>query len=485
MVLSADEGGSIDRHNDRNGKVDLRKFSMQSIIATRVRSTEFAKVIDTEDDLKEFQQHLKEVVEGAAFRGSQRSGQFLRYIVDQAIAGHFDALKERSIGVELFKRSPTYDTGEDAIVRVTASDVRRRLLQHYGSQMTASEFRIGLPPGNYIPEITRQSFAKEGRTLPVPIPVAPEKTLELPPVDPQDLEISEMTRHFRRPGVNWLLLAGLFVLLNIAVWIVFGGRLLAKNGTPAAILPWSTIFHLQHATFLVTCDPNIAEIQGLTGLSISASEYANQQYLPQPGSLPPDVMRIIRDVLRGDKAANVDTPIVASVAALAQANAEKISVRPARELRLADLDTDNNFIFLGSPRSNPWTSLFSEQLDFKIIFDKASHQEIILNQHPHIGEPMVFVPTAKGFATGNSFAVISFVQNPNHAGQILMLAGANAEGTKAAGELVTDMRNLSTALDHCGIHTSDPVQHFQILLRLQTMAGSPTSFDVASCHLLP
>src|SRR5882762_583280 len=105
--------------------------------------------------------------------------------------------------------------------------------------MTASEFRIGLPPGNYIPEITRQSFAKEGRTLPVPIPVAPRETLELPSFDPRDLEISEMTRHFHRPGANWLLLAGLFVLLNIAVWIVFGGRLFAKNGAPTAILPWS------------------------------------------------------------------------------------------------------------------------------------------------------------------------------------------------------------------------------------------------------
>lgn len=274
MVLSTNEGDSIDRHNDQNGKVDLRKFSMQSIIATRVRSTEFAKVIDTEDDLKEFRQHLKEVVEGAAFRGNQRSGQFLRYIVDQAIAGHFDALKERSIGVELFKRSPTYDTGEDAIVRVTASDVRKRLSLHYGSQGTASDFRIGLPPGNYIPEITRQSFAKEGRTLPVPIPVAPEEALELPPFDPRGREVSETTRHFHHPGVSWLLLAGLFVAVNIAVWVIFGGRLLAKNATPSAILPWSAIFHLQHATSLVTCDPNIAEIQGLTGLSISASEYA-------------------------------------------------------------------------------------------------------------------------------------------------------------------------------------------------------------------
>ena len=57
------------------------------------------------------------------------------------------------IGLELFERSPAYDTGEDAIVRVTASDVRKRLLQHYGKYGAASEFRISLPLGSYIPEI--------------------------------------------------------------------------------------------------------------------------------------------------------------------------------------------------------------------------------------------------------------------------------------------------------------------------------------------
>ncbi len=102
-------------------------------------------------------EHIKEVVEGEAFKGSHRSVQFLKYIVDQAIAGHFECLKERVIGVELFRRPPSYDTGEDAIVRVTASDVRRRLLQHYGRYGNTSKFRIQLPLGSYIPEITRES----------------------------------------------------------------------------------------------------------------------------------------------------------------------------------------------------------------------------------------------------------------------------------------------------------------------------------------
>jgi hypothetical protein len=75
------------------------------------RTTEIARIVET--DITSLQQHLKEVIDGAAFRGSHRSGQFLKYIVEQAIAGHFDSLKERFIGVELFGRSPSYDTGEE------------------------------------------------------------------------------------------------------------------------------------------------------------------------------------------------------------------------------------------------------------------------------------------------------------------------------------------------------------------------------------
>ena len=130
---------------------------MHITVPTDPRTSEIGKILETEKDIELFQQHLKEVIEGAAFKASQRSGQFLKYIVDQAIAGHFESLKERVIGIELFGRSPSYDTGEDAIVRVTASDVRKRLLQHYGKDGATSEFRISLPLGAYIPEIARRT----------------------------------------------------------------------------------------------------------------------------------------------------------------------------------------------------------------------------------------------------------------------------------------------------------------------------------------
>src|SRR5215469_8842451 len=74
---------------------------------------------------------LQAIVASPAFKGSRRSQQFLSHIVEKTLSGHTDELKERSLGVELFGRSTSYDTGEDAIVRVTASDVRKRLHHFY------------------------------------------------------------------------------------------------------------------------------------------------------------------------------------------------------------------------------------------------------------------------------------------------------------------------------------------------------------------
>src|SRR6516162_5627526 len=100
----------------------------------------------------ELRSHLHEIINGAAFKGSHRCQAFLKHVFDLALHGDPADLRERSIGVALFGRSATYDTADDAIVRVTASDVRKRLLQHYGNAETESRVRITLPPGSYLPE---------------------------------------------------------------------------------------------------------------------------------------------------------------------------------------------------------------------------------------------------------------------------------------------------------------------------------------------
>jgi hypothetical protein len=468
-------------------------FAMRQSTHNGDRTLEIARIIGTEQNVASLQTHLKEIIDGAAFKGSHRSGQFLKYIVDQAIAGRFEALRERAIGIELFGRSPSYDTGEDAIVRVTASEVRKRLLQHYGASGPGSEFRISLPAGSYVPEIIRTphygekaeangTIAEPGVASPIVLEPPVSSPLNLP--DPTARPHNLPTDVTSRLSNKWALFAVACLVLNIALWGIFVLVSRPTRAPSARILPWAAFFHTDRPTILVTSDPNIAEIQGLTKTTVSASDYANQRYLPLVGSVSPEILHFSRDILRGDKAANVDTPIIANVAELGRENSAKISVRPARDLRLSDLDTESNFIFLGSPRSNPWTGLFSDQLDFRFQLDGTSQQEIIENARPRSGESASYIATAKGYETGESFATISFLANPDHVGQLLLLGGVNAEGTKAAGELVTNTQALSTVLTQCGIRSSLPTQHFQLLLRVNVMAGSPRNFEVLACHVL-
>jgi|GEM_PF-661275 len=465
---------------------------MLSSSSTDTRIAEIAKITETKGGLASLQQHLKEVIEGAAFKGSHRSGQFLQYIVDQAIAGRFDSLKERVIGMELFGRSASYDTGEDAIVRVTASDVRRRLLQHYGRYGAASGFRISLPSGSYIPEIVRDPLGEAGLSEMVAKPNDPGTSLPESGLVVEKLVVDAPT--FRqlettRPKVDaWRLLLPfgiLFVTLNLALWGIFWSRSSHLEAAHISSLPWTALFGSSHAIELITSDPNIVEIQQITGSEVSVSDYANHNYIPVPNKLTPEQNYFCRTILRGDKASEVDVPIAAKVAELAQANSKTIEVRAARSIQLTDLKSDNNFVFLGSPRSNPWSALFSDQLDFRFAVDKNSHSEFIRNFHPRQGEQSEYVPSALGWATGDSYAIMALVKNPDQNGQVLLLAGANEEGTEAAGKFATDLPRLSTELRKCGITPSGPLRYFEMLLHLNTMAGIPNNIDLVACHILP
>jgi hypothetical protein len=152
---------------------------------------------------------------------------------------------------------------------------------------------------------------------------------------------------------------------------------------------------------------------------------------------------------------------------------------------LADFKTEDAFILFGSPRSNPWMELFENQLDFSFKFDETRKSEFILNKRPRSGEATSYVPTAEGWGTGQAYAILALVANPSQGGQVLLLAGSDAEATEAAGKLATDLPQLTRTMKAHGFDPNGPTRHFEILLRVSTMAGSSNTFDVIAFHVLP
>ncbi len=95
-------------------------------------------------------EHLEEILRGAAFSGSRRSQEFLRYVVEETLAGRGAGIKERNIAVDVFARGAAFDSQNESIVRVKAAEVRKRLTHAYEAMPDGSP-RIELPVGTYQP----------------------------------------------------------------------------------------------------------------------------------------------------------------------------------------------------------------------------------------------------------------------------------------------------------------------------------------------
>jgi TolB-like protein/Tfp pilus assembly protein PilF len=125
-------------------------------------------------------EHLEQILSSRTLVGSRRTQDFLRLIVTHALEGDIDSLRERMIGAELFGRPISYDTGNDSVVRVRASEVRRKLAQYYDNEAARqpSEVRIELPSGSYVPRFHFASTPRQNGVANVPDSSA------APPADP-------------------------------------------------------------------------------------------------------------------------------------------------------------------------------------------------------------------------------------------------------------------------------------------------------------
>jgi hypothetical protein len=420
------------------------------------------KIIEIAPQALALKAHVRQIVDSSAFRNSRRSQEFLRFIVDRALDGHFDELKERSLGVELFGRAPSYDTGGDSIVRVTARDVRKRLSQFYAESGFDSGFRVELPPGSYIPEFRKVNAFPTDVATPV---------LETPAT-------------IQRKSVLRIGIALLLAIAAAGLAVQFWNERSSIAASHA--LPWSVLSQPNRQIHVIFCDPDIVNIQRLLNFSISLSDYANQRYWPKSELQNPETQHILLAAsFRGANVAAVDAGIALKILGLSGLGPKfTMDTRTARSVRLADFKTDDSFVLLGSPRSNPWVELFQDQLDFRFEFDGVRKAEFLRNKHPRAGEASIYVPTAEGWDTGQAYAIVALVDNPNQGGQVLLLAGSNAEATEAAGKLATNQALLAQTLRSHGIDPHGQRRHFEVLLRVSTMAGSPNTFEVIACHVL-
>ncbi len=92
----------------------------------------------------------RRISESAAFKHSERRQNFLRYIVEEALAGRADRLKGYVIATEVFGRPASFDPQIDPIVRIEAGRLRDKLHEYYATEGRADTIVIDLPKGSYV-----------------------------------------------------------------------------------------------------------------------------------------------------------------------------------------------------------------------------------------------------------------------------------------------------------------------------------------------
>jgi hypothetical protein len=92
---------------------------------------------------------LERIGRSATIKRAERLIQLLNFLVETTLSGHSDYLKETTIGVSVFGRSPDYDPKTDTIVRSQAWRLRAKLSDYYASEGAEDSVIISVPKGQY------------------------------------------------------------------------------------------------------------------------------------------------------------------------------------------------------------------------------------------------------------------------------------------------------------------------------------------------
>ncbi|MEO7275311.1 MAG: hypothetical protein ABIX28_16045 [Vicinamibacterales bacterium] len=142
---------------------------------------------------------LAKLLESSAFANAERARSLLKFVVEEAVGGRLDRLKEYTIGAEALGKGDSFDPRTDPIVRAEASRLRGRLERYYASDGLTDPIVVILPKGGYVPRFQERSAAVD--------PAPPAAGPSAPPGS---------RWHERLP---WLLLAVAVVGGALAVWL--------------------------------------------------------------------------------------------------------------------------------------------------------------------------------------------------------------------------------------------------------------------------
>jgi hypothetical protein len=420
------------------------------------------RIAGTQDSIEHDEHSLlvERIIASVSFRRAGRLKDLLRYLADMSIRGQTSDLTEQHIGQAVFGKSADYSPVEDSSVRVHIRQLRLKLHEYFDSEGREEAVIVEIPKGSY---------ALTFHAIPVIAPVVPE--VHALPEPPPKSKFTTL-----RTLAPWIVIAVLSLLL-IFRWN--RDRVLAGGPPP---WPLSAVFANGHRSHIVLADATYGIRRLLSGQPASVENYIKRDFQQRANS----GLEGENDNYIAQYTANAlltswaDVAISSRFLKLMPNHLENISIQSARHLQLRDLD-DGNYIFVGSPASNPWVLLFENRLNFREIRSNevSGAAKSFLNKKPRPGERNAYQGLSRTGVDGEDFATIALLPADSGRGNILIIQGLQQEATEAAGLLLADEGGRKKLKKALGLEAepADPV-YFEVLLRIRAVAGSPDAISV-------
>lgn len=415
----------------------------------------------------EMSQLVERICSSRHLRRSQRLSAFLTFICAETLSGNRDTICEQIIGQRVFGRAADYDPTSDNIVRVEASQLRKRLESYFADEGLNESVIIRVPRGGYVPVFEPAPRVE----APLPVPADP-----LPPA----ASSRGGNRRFLTLGIAALALltAGVVLYQRLRPSETPGVQTSQVQRPPLFAAFWSRIFDDHRPTLLCVADSNLSLLQDLRGESISLTDYTSGQYLAslRNGAGNQESGRILSEIASRYYTSLGDVTAIARLM-MVNWNRGPVSVRYARDLNIRDLRS-GNAILLGSARSNPWVGLLDRKRRFHIEHDTKLNRPILRDSRPAHGKPSVYPCGLKGEKPYDAYGIASLVPNLEGTGDAILVAGSNMQGTEAATEFLTNSATFEEFLRKIGWKADRPLPVFEVVVKLVTIGGSPISSEI-------
>ena len=384
-------------------------------------------------------QELDRILASRHFKGAARSRQFLQYVVQHKLDGHLENLKERTIGTELFQRSPDYATGDDPVVRVRAGEVRRRLDQYYQESPEQSPVSIRLSVGSYSPIF--EWTADKASDKPSGKLFAKAEPLSATPMVPVAPLPEPRNRHLR-----WIITAACLLVLVSGAGILFVSlqRMLHK----ATVIDqfWGPVFATQQPVMICLAKPVVyrpsSELYRRYSRAHPGTFQTQVEKYNNPLPLDPSEKLVWGDmtpfpeygIAVGDAYAGI------SLSGLFGKMGKPSQVRVGSNYSFADL-RNSPAVIVGA-FNNRWTMQLTENLHFAFV--EKDGQPTIQEQVP--GGRIWTQLTANSEGETSDFAIVSRLLDSKTGQFTVAVAGVSGTGTQAAAEFVSHPEYIEKGL---------------------------------------